>query len=1025
MFTIIQRMFTGGELSPMLDARSDQTRYKSGGRLMKNAWTYPHGALTRRPGFIFVAPAGNQEMDIQVRLLPFIFSSEQAYALEFGIVAATGLGYMRPFVSQGPLWVDETDAAIDDDEWTDQSDGDSVAVPGENIAPVMAADSFASLGAGWAYDDGLHRLAGTTASTAAVLDVALVSGTAYTVTMLLDGVSAGSVKVSVPGEDGTSRDADGLYSEELTPTSDGALTITGTGFTGAVVFVVVQEGNGEKGLWLFCSGGDEAAIEQAVTHTSDGVQHLLAFQVDNGPLNVRIGTTSGADDILEECSRGEGYHTLAFTPPAGNGTFYLQFGHSAGDSYRSASEVRLLSDVAVEVPTPFTDPDQLFLLDYDQSGDVMFLVQKGIYPHRMMRYGHTMWSCQKETIGPSIDPPQNLSLSAKGTPGSTEYSYVATSVSEETGEESLRSLAVTITNGNDTLDDTNYNELLLNTVLKAKHYNIYRLKNGLDCYLGRSGDGMFHDTGQNEPNDEQYPPLAKDPFEDESRWPETVAFFEQRIAYGRALRINMSQTAIFSNFNTSSPLKDNDGCAFRISSSKSDSISWMVSGPRMFIGTPDAEWTVQGSSGDPITPSNPDIKRQTQRGSAKIKPLVVGSSILFVQSGGRVIREMKYSLEQDAWDTSDLSILSEHMLEEETVIDWCYQQSPFSTVWIVTSGGRLLSMHYNREHEIIGWSRHETDGLFESCCCIPRGGEDELWVVVRRYVNGAWARNIEVMADLYRGEHPDGGFFVDSGVILDSPVDIIGFTLAAPPVVTAPAHGLTTGDVVRITGVQRRVVVAESGDTPPSETVEDHPDINLVYYNVTKLTADTVRLDTNYPDGVAVDATGWSAWFSGGELRRCMQTITGLDHLEGKQVQILADGSEHTSRAVASGSVTLDAKYGNVRIGLPYVTDFIPMAPDGTDDLNTIQGKVKRINKAWARVYRTLGMKYGPSKDELRTVLMRDALIPGGVPTPCLTAILELEYDGGYDPDAMFLVRADKPLPFTLVGLMLELEVGE
>ena len=74
--------FTGGELSPRLDGRNDLAKYSSGCKTLQNMVVYPHGSAARRPGTTFVAEV--KTSSAFTRLIPFEFSTEQTYILEFG-----------------------------------------------------------------------------------------------------------------------------------------------------------------------------------------------------------------------------------------------------------------------------------------------------------------------------------------------------------------------------------------------------------------------------------------------------------------------------------------------------------------------------------------------------------------------------------------------------------------------------------------------------------------------------------------------------------------------------------------------------------------------------------------------------------------------------------------------------------------------------------------------------------------------------------------------------------------------------
>ena len=87
--------FTGGELSPRLDGRTDLAKYSSGCSTLQNLVVYPHGSAARRPGSTFIAEVADS--DNKTRLIPFEFSTTQTYMLEFSNLK------MRVYKDQGAV----------------------------------------------------------------------------------------------------------------------------------------------------------------------------------------------------------------------------------------------------------------------------------------------------------------------------------------------------------------------------------------------------------------------------------------------------------------------------------------------------------------------------------------------------------------------------------------------------------------------------------------------------------------------------------------------------------------------------------------------------------------------------------------------------------------------------------------------------------------------------------------------------------------------------------------------------------
>ena len=150
--------------------------------------------------------------------------------------------------------------------------------------------------------------------------------------------------------------------------------------------------------------------------------------------------------------------------------------------------------------------------------------------------------------------------------------------------------------------------------------------------------------------------------------------------------------------------------------------------------------------GAALTPANVRVVPESHYGSKKLEPVQIENVVLFLQRAGRKLREFVYDYDQDNYIARDLTILAEH-LTEGGFVDTTYQQEEDSIVWAVRADGTLCAMTYLRGDQVIAWHRHTTEGTFESVSCIPHStaNRDEVWVVVKRTINGATKRFIEYM----------------------------------------------------------------------------------------------------------------------------------------------------------------------------------------------------------------------------------------------------------------------------------------
>jgi hypothetical protein len=152
-------------------------------------------------------------------------------------------------------------------------------------------------------------------------------------------------------------------------------------------------------------------------------------------------------------------------------------------------------------------------------------------------------------------------------------------------------------------------------------------------------------------------------------------------------------------------------------------------------------------------------------------------------------------------------------------------------------------------------------------------------------------------------------------------------------------------------------------------------------------------------------------------------TITGLDFLEGETVSILADGAVHPQRVVTSGAITLDVAATKVQVGLPIEADAqtLPIALQ-MQDSSFGQGRIKAVNKAWLRVFKSSGIFVGPAEDKLVEAKQAHPVY-GAPPTLKSEEIPVLTTPTWADGGQVFIRQAD-PLPLTIVSLTVEVALA-
>jgi hypothetical protein len=370
-----------------------------------------------------------------------------------------------------------------------------------------------------------------------------------------------------------------------------------------------------------------------------------------------------------------------------------------------------------------------------------------------------------------------------------------------------------------------------------------------------------------------------------NNYPSVVTFFEQRLVFGATN--NNPQTLWFSkngdyeNFTTGTG--DDDALVYTIASNQVNAIRYLSATRVLTIGTTGGEYVLTATSDGPVTPTTTLIRKYSNYGSAAVEPVQVADVTLFVQRGGRKVREFRYvgDINVSAYQAPDITIVAEH-ITAGGLSAFAYQQEPDGVIWAVRADGTLLGVTYRREEEVVAWHKHLIGGEFsggqavvESIATLPSDtGEDELYMIVKRTINGVTKRYVEQMRPFNFGGVTTGAFFVDCGLRYE---------------------GTATG------------------------------------------------------------------------------TLSGLYHLEGETVTVLANGATHPDREVTGGGITLAYNSTTAAVGYNYTSSMQTMRIEAGSADGTSQGKPKRIHAVTLRLLETVGIEVGNSSNENDRVFFRDS----------------------------------------------------
>lgn len=153
-------------------------------------------------------------------------------------------------------------------------------------------------------------------------------------------------------------------------------------------------------------------------------------------------------------------------------------------------------------------------------------------------------------------------------------------------------------------------------------------------------------------------------------------------------------------------------------------------------------------------------------------------------------------------------------------------------------------------------------------------------------------------------------------------------------------------------------------------------------------------------------------------------TIGGLWHLEGREVQILADGAVAPNQVVTAGAVTLGNAASVVHVGLAYTSDLqtLPLALEGMQAAG--QGTLKNVLAAHLRITQTSLFEVGPAFDKLTPNRSRLVSDPFGSAPSLVTSEQRVAIQGSWNADGSVCVRQTNPLPLSILAMTLDVEFG-
>lgn len=237
-------------------------------------------------------------------------------------------------------------------------------------------------------------------------------------------------------------------------------------------------------------------------------------------------------------------------------------------------------------------------------------------------------------------------------------------------------------------------------------------------------------------------------------YPKLCTFYQDRFVVAATNKkpnyIWMSRTGDYPNFGVEKvegTITDDSAITLPVINRKMCEIRHLVPANDLIILTSGNEWIVSGDK--TITPTNCNLKTQTQRGALSCEPQFIGNRCVFVQERGGTVRDMGYSYESDNYTGQDLTLFVKTRVRGYLTITSAYAQDPDSIIYYIRNDGEINCLTYIPEQKVYGWSHFVTNGKYLYCESVSEGEQDSLYILVERTLQGKKVKCIERMVPLY------------------------------------------------------------------------------------------------------------------------------------------------------------------------------------------------------------------------------------------------------------------------------------
>lgn len=496
--------------------------------------------------------------------------------------------------------------------------------------------------------------------------------------------------------------------------------------------------------------------------------------------------------------------------------------------------------------------------------------------------------------------------------------------------------------------------------------------------------------------------------ESDGNYPALGVTFQQRQVWvstkNAPLDVIASRPGQFNNFDNGGIVTDSDSYRYEIDSEVVTGIKHVLpTRTGLLVATEAGMWQLTGSNGV-VSATDALAERQSYNGVNDAGLLQINEDIILIDNEGTAARLLTYSDYSKNYQSTDISILSNHYFDSENdVRSWNYFSGPHRLVLAIRSDGSVLSGCVVKEHNIFAWTDWATQGFVKSVHRVKEDTRDSAYFIVERVIQGQTRKFIERMAPRK---------------IIDVE-DYVGLDAALSLPATYPLANVTPSALTGNITLEADAAIFSVADVGKVFRGGGGEGTVIAYIDSTHV---TITIDDDITFVIPETTTPYQIKDSDWTLDTPVSSVSGLWHLEGCTVNALLDGDVYTGLVVANGAVELPVPVTRAVIGLPFVCFGRSVVPASTKQTITDARKIVKAVAVWQN--ETRGLELGARRTKLYEVKERTDEDYGDV-TDLQSNLAFMYVDSNWLTDASFYFRQSNPLPASLLGWVLSTEIGD